>query len=583
MVCSRFCVSTANHLLLLTALVILGLRVLHLLGFARWLDGGQDGDEPTYPEPKLTLDKEVEQAHDVFGELASTLVVDQAADQRYLKGGKRDLQMSSWMPVSAKIVLTGALAWMQVGVPYLHPSMARFRLLSEKPKAAASNEAIAAGGPMPSASVGEAKLPGATYDQQGRAKELDSPKRDSRGPLAHGGKSDTPTVAPAVDEKKPPRSIEDPSGKALSKFFAKLTRVETKQPGAIARVLYYGDSIIASDFVSGKLRRKLQDRFGDAGHGYAIVANAWPGWFHIDVARTASPNWLVSTCVGPYAKDGLYGLGCASFQSYHKSTWTEFATASRDKWGRKVSRFELEYLEQPGGGSIELLIDGEVRETIETASDETKVAYHTVKAEDGAHRFRIQTVDKRPVRVFGIRMERDVPGVTLSALGITGARARFLDKQNDAHWAAALRASKPDLICLAFGSNEVTDGGMYPMDKYRATLGAVMKQVEEALPNASYMLVGPPDMASKSTTQGHTRTMVPIIVKNQRELAKERGWAFWDQFRAMGGGGSMWAWVKAGLGSKDMFHPTGRGGSMLGNWEYLALVEAFEKYKAAQR
>ena len=76
-------------------------------------------------------------------------------------------------------------------------------------------------------SRGEAKLPGATFDQQSRAADLDAPVKDSRGPIAKGGKGDDTVIAPAVDEKKPPRSIEDP--KALDKFFAKLARVESKQ------------------------------------------------------------------------------------------------------------------------------------------------------------------------------------------------------------------------------------------------------------------------------------------------------------------------------------------------------------------
>jgi len=77
--------------------------------------------------------------------------------------------------------------------------------------------------------------------------------------------------------------------------------------------------------------------------------------------------------------------------------------------------------------------------------------------------------------------------------------------------------------------------------------------------------------------------MVHYIVEAQKELAADHRWAFWDQYRAMGGTGSMWAWMQAGLGSKDMFHPTGRGGNMLGTWQYLALMQAFEKYKAAHR
>jgi GDSL-like lipase/acylhydrolase family protein len=558
-------------------LVLVAVAVLLLVGrLVRAVRQPAAQNGPTYPDPDLKLDVGPGKTHDVFGELDSTLSVDHAAEVRYLRGD-RDPRVADVVPVSRKIVLTALCVGAVVAIPYAHPSLAWLRLVGA-PQEEADDAPIAAGGPMPTASIGEAKLPGATFDQQARASDLDAPAPDTRGPIAQGKSDDTPL--PSVAEDKPPRSIEGAAG--LDKFFAKLTKVDRKEGGTAARVLYFGDSIVASDFVSGKLRRSLQDRFGDAGHGYAIIANAWPGWFHIDVFRQASSEWRVSTCVGPYAEDGLYGLGCATFTSHNPAIWSEIGTADVDKWGRAVSRFEVEYLKQPGGGAVDLSVDGEVRERLETDGAQKELGWKVVEVPDGAHKLRIESVDERPVRLFGVRMERDVPGVTLSAMGITGARARFLDKQDDEHWRAVLRATKADLVCLAFGSNEITDGNMYPIKDYKETLGAVMKQVEEALPDAAWMLVGPPDMASSKESQGHTRPLVHFIVEAQRELATERGWAFWDQYRAMGGGGSMWSWIKAGLGSQDMFHPTGRGGNVLGKWEYLALMEAYEQYKARQ-
>lgn len=519
---------------------------------------------------------------EAFGELPSTLEADANADERYLRAGDPKRLLSRKVPVSRKIALTGLCLFALVAAPYLHPALAPLRIVW--PEVAAEEEAPPeAAAPLPSASVGEAKVPGRTMDQQARAKELEQGRRDSRGPIAHATKHDAEEKTPdAAEEKEPPRPIDDPSGKALDAFFSKLAQVERGEEGAIARVLYYGDSIVASDFVTGKLRRMLQDRFGDAGHGYALVANAWPGWFHIDVSRSASAEWGVSTCVGPYAEDGFYGLGCASFVSHHAGVWSKFATATLDKWGRKVSRFEIEYLAQPEGGALELIVDDEPHGTLRTEAAETKLAWHTIEVPDGPHSLEIRSIDDRPVRVFGIRMERDVPGVTLTAMGVTGARARFLDKQDDAHWAQALQAAKPDLVALAFGSNEITDGSMYSMEDYEKTLVAVMRQVRAALPDASLMLVGPPDMATKKASLGHSRPHGYIITMKQKEIAKAEGWAFWDQFHAMGGGGSMWGWIKMGLGSQDMFHPTGQGGNVLGKWEYLALMKAYREYKARQ-
>ncbi len=571
-----------NALLVASALALVAVRIV------RYVRGGRDAAGLVYPEPSVMLDAEKKRVEEAFGELASTLAAERAGEERRRRTARADDPLSLRLPVSRKILGVAACAWLFVLAPYAHPRLARFRVLSSDASdrgallgaaSEAGEESNVALAPLAPSAVGEAKLPGATYDQQARAKELDREATGAGGPIAREKQASVATAGAA-------REIEDPNGKALAPFFGRLAKVHaahaTGSAGSdapIARVLYFGDSIIASDFVTGKLRRLYQSRFGDAGHGYALVANAWPGYFHIDVARSASGEWRTSTCVGPYAADGLYGLGCASFSSKDKGIWATLGTADAAEWGRSVGRFELAYLKAPGGGALDLVLDegkdGATQEVLET-DGETSVAWHVVRTADGPHALTLRTRDARPVRLFGVTLERDVPGVVLSALGITGARARFLDQSEDAHLAQVVRAARPDLIVLSFGSNEITDGNMVSMDEYREKLALVMAQLEKAAPEASRMLVGPPDMASSKASQGYSRPMVHFVVENQRRLAGERGWAFWDQYRAMGGGGSMHAWIKAGLGSSDMFHPTGRGASMLADWQFQAMMRAFD-------
>ena len=150
-------------------------------------------------------------------------------------------------------------------LPYAHPSLERFRLLTQGVSVFGSDEEEPAPPPPAPEVVGEAALPGPTDDQQSRGDELSETPNTPRGPIANAKPLPIPV---SLSEDKPPHFIDDPG--ALEKFFAKLVRVEQKEPGAIARIVYYGDSIVASDFITGKLRRLLQDRFGDAGHGYAM-------------------------------------------------------------------------------------------------------------------------------------------------------------------------------------------------------------------------------------------------------------------------------------------------------------------------
>lgn len=458
-------------------------------------------------------------------------------------------------------------------IPYAVPKLARFRLLTPLPEGAGLVMVAppSAASAAPTAPVGETALVIETTEQT----ELRQPENVALPPAA------AELIAPSgVAEKKPPKSIEDPSGRALEPFFKALSAVELKQPKSIARITYYGDSIVASDFVTATLRRKLQRRFGDAGHGFMLMANAWPGYFHNDVSRFASPGWNVSRVVGPFSRDGLYGLGGVSFRTEGPGVFSRFGTAKGGSFGTAVSKFVVDYLEQPQGGKMRILVDGEVRETIDTSGDAIKSVFKTFEVPDGAHELEVRPLGAN-VRAFGVWMERDEPGVVLDAIGIQGCRIRFLDQLDDAHWAEQLKARDPSLTVFEYGMNESEDGELFPLDQYASTMKAVLAQVRAALPNGSCLLVGPLDRADKKGDGFKSRPVVPKLAAIQRQVAGEVGCAYWDTLGAMGGFGSMGFWFQRGLGGADLAHPSSAGAEVLGDWIYLALMESYEAWKAA--
>ena len=458
----------------------------------------------------------------------------------------------------SKPVLAAALVALCAVVLELVPPLARFRLFGKRPVGEAE---VAVAQVAPSASVGESQL----------VQETTAP------PAAPGAVRLAPSAASEALalEQAPPVSLEDPTGQALSGFFRALRRTERKQPGAITRIAHFGDSIIVSDYVSGTLRRKLQATFGDAGHGFVLMANAWPAYFHNDVSRYATAGYNVSRIVGPYAADGFYGLGGVSF-SAPPNVLTRVGTMDKGEHGRKVSTFTLYYLEQPGGGSLELSVDGGPPTELSTAGPAIASKTHTIRVPDGEHQLSVQTKSGTS-RLFGVVLEREEPGVVLDALGVQGARIRFMDKQDDRHWAEQLELRRPDLLVYQFGANESADGFLYPMVDYHRTMREVLEQGRRALPESSCLVIGAMDRAAKVGDEIVSLRVMPQLLENQKRAALDAGCAFFDTWTAMGGARSMPRWVKRGLGQADLTHPTAVGAEIIGTWIYRALLQAYGK------
>jgi hypothetical protein len=452
----------------------------------------------------------------------------------------------------------------------LTPRLGRLRVFTSRPPASQEPNAVV---PPASSVVGETELARATENRPDLAQpeKLEAPVR-AAGPIA----TDTAEPQKDVPEDASPKPIVD-GAHSLDKLFAVLARVEKREPSAIARVAFFGDSVVASDFGTGTLRRLLESRFGDAGHGFVLVANAWPQYFHNDVYRLADKGFHVSRIVGPRAPDGLYGLGGVSFTAT-PGLRARIGTAKTGDYGRRVSRFDVAYLAQPGGGSMEALVDGVVARTIDTAEPTKHGAFAEVRVPDGPHELELVVRGARG-RPWGGARARPTPGVVLDAMGVVGARIRTLDENDDAHFAEALAWRRPNLLVFQFGANESGDGFAYPMPEYHRTMKEIIDKMARAVPAAGCLVIGAMDRARKENEHLVTVPIIPHIVEEQRRVAEELGCAYSPTFDAMGGKGSMATWVRKGYGAGDFTHPTSWGADKLGKWLYSALMASYAEYR----
>jgi hypothetical protein len=460
-------------------------------------------------------------------------------------------------------------------VAELSPRLEVLRVFSARN--APANEAVPPTIASASGAIGEAELDRPTENRPDLAQpeKLDAPVR-AAGPIAR----DTAETAPLPSADTSPLPIVD-DAHSLDRLFAVLARAEKKEPTAIARVLFFGDSVVASDFGTGTLRRLLEARFGDAGHGFVLVANAWPQYFHNDVSRVADRGFKVSRIVGPRASDGMYGLGGVSFTGA-PGLHSRIGTAKSGDYGRSVSRFDVEYLAMPGGGSLEARVDGALVKVIDTDDATKHGAFAELRVPDGPHELDL-AIRNAPVRLFGVALERDVPGVVLDAIGVVGARVRTLDESDDANFAEAIAWRRPNLLVFQFGANESGDGFAYPMPDYHRTMKELIGKMSRAAPGAGCLVIGAMDRARKENDHLVTVPIIPHIVAEQRSAAAELGCAFYPTFDAMGGKGSMAKWVQKGYGAGDFTHPTSWGADKLGKWIYSALMASYDGYRERAR
>jgi len=391
--------------------------------------------------------------------------------------------------------------------------------------------------------------------------------------------ADPPTSA-AAPIRATPGEIEDPSGHALDSFFASMLKTETQ--GGQTRICHYGDSPITNDGITSTARRKLQLKFGDAGHGFILIDRPW-GWYeHAGVIREASRGWQ-SDPMFISRGELFYGLGGVSFTASAAGTSASFSTASEGEIGRSVSAFDLYFLMRPGAGDFDVQIDDQLAERVATDSDEIKSGFHRVSVAEGPHRLTIKLAGNGAVQMFGVTLESSHAGVQYDSLGVNGAFIGLLAHYLDAdHWAEQLRHRSPDLVIIGYGTNE-SQFEKLPMDQYEMDTKEAIRRIRTALPGASIMLLGPMDRGARGPGGGIvTRPMIPKLISYQRRIAAETGCAFFDEFTAMGGEGTVARWCEARprLMGGDFTHPTAQGSEIVGTLLYDAIIRAFSEYKA---
>lgn len=361
----------------------------------------------------------------------------------------------------------------------------------------------------------------------------------------------------------------------LAYFFGALAQRENPDSTALVRVAWWGDSAVAGDGYTHRLRQRLQGKFGDGGAGYILPSPTFGGYVHGQV-RLKKNHWKADAVLRNKVPHGRYGLGGILLQSYGGASSTFIA---RKAGYDKVSVF---FHGSPRRGNLQLYVDEEGLPiaTHATHRDVAEDARWQVNLGKPSTWIRLRAAGGGLTQVYGVALERQSGGLVLDTLGQVGLRARRLLKMDEAHFIRQVLLRRPNLVAIHFGGNERVDRHL-TQEKHQREIEALLQRLKRGALMASCLVVGPLPHGQRRRGSVSLDPRLTLISNAQQAAAVAQGCAYFDTIAQLGGEAGLAHMVKQRLLAKDLAHLTTQGhqrvGDLLADW-LLAQYQGFSRH-----
>ena len=361
-------------------------------------------------------------------------------------------------------------------------------------------------------------------------------------------------------------------GRALVPFLCVLKMARSRP----VHILQIGDSHTANDNFAGAWRDVLQARYGDAGRGVLPPGRPWAGYAMRQVSVYQSPDWSQISVLGAKkaGRDDLV-FGASGFRLDAPPTGGELRLNADQ--GHGFRRFVVCAATGPAAGVMALSLGGQGA-SVQLRAPKAGALCSSLAVD--APVLSAEVTGGSGVEVLSWAAFAGGPGVVVSNLGLPGSELAQMGLNGDAALQAELAAYAPDLIVLAFGTNEGF-GRNFSSADYEAVLRGQIARLRRIAPETVILLLGAPDAQSKNpvllanSDQGHSARLsaggwfsppaLQDIRAIQRRVSVSEHVALWDWAGRMGGVGAAQAWTSASppLMRADHVHYSPAGGQVL--------------------
>lgn len=280
----------------------------------------------------------------------------------------------------------------------------------------------------------------------------------------------------------------------LAPYFARVAAVQRVRGTPPVHILQIGDSHTAGDVTTGAWRTLLQAKSGDGGQGVMPPGLPYDGYLRHGVTASMSPGWQVAATFGKGSASPRPPLGLSSYTL--TSTAPGATMGLRTEAGNSFDRFVVCVRIGPASGSLTIRMGDGTEQRLVLTAPEPAPRCETIRTAVPQTSVTLTAPDA-PVTLTSWATFDDAGGIALSNLGVVGSQLAHFARTDDAVLAEELRAYVPDLIVLAFGTNEGF-GPSLDTVTYETLLRAQIARLRALAPGVPLLLLGAPDALSRN-------------------------------------------------------------------------------------
>ncbi|MEM7182376.1 MAG: MBOAT family O-acyltransferase [Spirochaetota bacterium] len=379
-------------------------------------------------------------------------------------------------------------------------------------------------------------------------------------------------------------------------FFEKLRTLE-REKNTVVKIIHYGDSLVANDYVTLDFKRNFQKRFGDGGRGLVPVVKSIKitGRNVLEHTNATSSRDFRWDAVEPhrglkqgYTNPNLGFLGETYIPRRDGSRTRHKLYKGAQAWD-KIRVF----LRSPQD------LTTKAKLTFQDRNTENKVIHRTTtlpaakckeltfsgnSSKDISVAF--SEISSPPPFLDGIALETKF-GISYTSVSHVSMETNDRMTIPDDNFSCGMQLYRPDLIVYQFGVNEAQHMWVFSKRKvevFKANIKAVVARVKQVSPQTDVLIISPIERIRKNRF-GRVITMPEMmdLRRIQREVAEELQVGFYDTYLAMGGKGTNDRFFYKRYIMPDRIHLRRPGGKMVAKQVVGDILLAYDDYKGIKK